>query len=200
MKKIGFIASVAALTIGLSATASAAFINGSLSFSDGYDSLGNIVSTETVMNVQNISTATGGTGDFAGLSGNTVSSDIDLNNPAGVIYRIGGFTFTLSSVANVATTPLACLGGLCGDEISFNLVGTVTGPGALEETSFLGNWTGNGTCLQDGDGNTCTAGTASGSWSSSIVATGAAVPVPEPGTLALLGLGMIGFVVSRRRV
>jgi hypothetical protein len=46
--------------------------------------------------------------------------------------------------------------------------------------------------------NTCTSDI-SASWSASVVATGTQGTIPEPGTLALMGLGLAGVGGYRRR-
>jgi hypothetical protein len=176
--------------------ASAAFISGTLSFSNGLDTLGNIVSDLTLFDIGTPTNASGGTGAFLGVSGLTTTSNIDTTAPGGVIYSIGGFTFTLTSISALSTDPLNCVGGLCEDAIEFNIAGTVTAAG-FDPSTFLGKWTANGTCLE-GQAGTCTPDTASGSWSSSVVATGRPSQTPVPATLALIGVALAGLGWTRR--
>jgi hypothetical protein len=194
--KIAGLSAAALLAASLSTPASAAFISGSLSFSDGLDTLGDIVSNLTTFDIGAPTNASGGTGDFLGVAGVTTTADIDTLAPGGVIYSVGGFSFTLGSVSSVVTVPFACAGGLCTDSKGFTIAGTVTGAG-FDPTAFLGNFTANGTCLEGAPG-ACTDGTRSGSWSSSVVALERPSDTPVPATLALIGLGLAGLGWTRR--
>ncbi|MCB1688554.1 MAG: hypothetical protein KDI33_08715, partial [Halioglobus sp.] len=79
--KIAGLSAAALLAASLSTPASAAFISGSISFSDGLDTLGNIVSNLTTFDIGAPTNASGGTGDFAGVAGVTATSDIDILAP-----------------------------------------------------------------------------------------------------------------------
>lgn len=200
LKKLTLTAAAGVLSVGLSANANAAFINGTLSFADGLNTLGNIVSDLTVFELGDPTLAFGGTGAFVGAN-NMVADveDLDTSSPAGIdIFAVDGFTFTLSSVALDERDPPNCAGGSCTDRIEFDMTGTVSGNG-FETTAFTGNFTANGSCVQAGSSGRCQPDTQSGSWSASIVALGAEVPVPVPGTLGLIGIGLLGLRLARRR-
>ncbi len=200
MKKIASLGAAVALSLGMSAAAQAAFINGSISFTGDFDGIpGDIVNDANLFSIFSAS-ATSATGDFAGLSGAADSfGDLNLTAPGGTLYSIGGFDFLLDAIGTVTRVPLSCSSiGLCTDSITVEVSGTVTGTG-FDPTVFAGTWTANGSC--GGSGSSCT-GAPSASWSSSLTALGInpnPPQVPAPGALAMLGLGMIGFAGARRR-
>ncbi|BCG65568.1 MAG: hypothetical protein methR_P3413 [Methyloprofundus sp.] len=202
MKKLALIASAAALSLGLSAQANAAFINGSISFSGGLDAttLGDIVSPLVTFTPDVLALASGSTGDLTGSNGIAGVNPFSVGDTNVVIFTAGAFTFELLLTANLAPNAISCDGaGLCVDSTALDITGSVTG-GGFDPTAFSGTYTANGSCQGPANGTSCTSDRTA-SWSSSVTALGTNVvpTVPEPATVALLAVGLIGAGAARRK-
>jgi len=192
----------AAVIVLASQSATAIPIIGGITFSDGLTTLSGtstaIVSDLTAISpgATTLAQACGGlfaTGGACIPSSGTFASAFTLTSPipTQIVYTYNGFVFTVSSLAGaINRSGLVCGGTTCSDSLSFTGTGTVTGPGNLEPSLFTMVWSATGTCTAGAAAAACLAGSASGTWVARVTA------LAEPGTLVLLGLGilLIGFV------
>lgn len=129
-----------------------------------------------------------------------VGTDPVFFNGVGSGLVFDTWTFSLSEVSNLTVDLLASTSpsfsfanlGFALLDSSFNVVGTTTAGGPLSLTlSGLGA----------GDYALAVTGFTSGSMGGAYTGILAAAPVPEPETYALMlaGLGIVGFIASRRR-
>lgn len=127
------------------------------------------------------------------IGGNTVA--------AGAIFDT--FEFSLGATSNVTSAALS-FGNIVGGAYSLYSFGTDGLMGTTDDVG-LGAWTFGATThtvsLNAGSYYYSVLGGAMGTASYAIASSAVAAPVPEPETYALLGagLGIIGFVASRRR-
>jgi len=214
LKNILVSASFAAASIA-APLASAAAMVGVIGFGDGLETV-NHGTTTIVQGLTSIdmfngagqSTVAPCLGDFSVLGCPTTGQATDFAFGAGdqLVFTAGQFSFhfTLVPIAAPTGVPLSCtpLGPAqqCSDKWTFNGIGYVhDNTNTFNDTLVLISFALTGNCIDINSDNQCDS-TWGGTYASTITATGQTRLVPEPGTLALVGLAIAAAGFGRRKM
>jgi hypothetical protein len=193
--------------------AQAAFITGSVGFGDGLSN--NMGAPDAVVvgltTFIPITTSVGPcTGDFAGCSTTGSASAFTFGGGTQQVFAEGNYTFDFSIVPTAfppsSIVPLSCdpvfpgsTAQLCTDKFNFNGRGFVhDSTGTYDDTLVLISFALTGNCLDRNGDNLCDSNWAA-TYAAVATAVGTPALLPEPGSLALIGVALAGVGFARRR-
>ncbi|HSV18853.1 MAG TPA: PEP-CTERM sorting domain-containing protein [Casimicrobiaceae bacterium] len=194
--------------------AQAAPMTGLIGFGDGLQTtlalpttIVNGLTTIDMFNQPGASTVGPCLGDFASLGCPTTgqATDFSFGNGDQIVFTAGSFVFHFLTVPNAPPVgePLVCVprGTVqqCSDKWTFNGVGYVHDTtNTFTDTLVLISFALTGNCIDSNNDNACDSNWG-GNYASTITATGQTLEVPEPASMALIGLGLLALGATRRR-
>lgn len=193
------------------APAQAAPIVGTIGFADGLETVQNLpdkivqgLNHIDMFNQAGASLVAPCIGGFAVVGCPTTGQATDFSFQSGtqLVFTAGTFQFffTLVPTAPPVGVPLTCdTNGLCTDKWTFNGTGYVHDTsGHFDDTVALISFSLTGNCNDTNGDHLCDTGWG-GTYASTINTTGQAFQVPEPGGMALIGVGLLAVGLARRR-